>query len=183
MMRKTFLVFVSVAFALFFAACSDDSSSSINPILLPPADESINAKALSDSTGAEVDLTATGTLFKCDRVTEDSSLVVSNVLSGLVDAWSASMDITVEISFKENSDAAKKVVEAAKKEFSFSDSEFPADGGEDSDQVLFRGTKPISMSLKKLPEYIMSHCDTSKAKKSGSDESKSEKSESEDSED
>ena len=118
-----------------------------------------------------------GTSFKCDRVTEDSSLVVSNVLSGQVDAWTASMGITVEISFKENTDAAKKVVEAVNKEYSFSESEFPADGGEDSAQVLFRGTKTISMSLQKLPEYIMSHCDTSKAKKSGSDKSESEKSE------
>ncbi|WP_290744198.1 hypothetical protein [Fibrobacter sp. UBA4309] len=177
MIAKSRLFFASAVLAFFFAACSDDSSSSVNPILLPPADESFNAAAVEDSTGAEIDLTAMGTSFKCDRVTEDSSLVVSNVLSGQVDAWTASMGITVEISFKENTDAAKKVVEAVNKEYSFSESEFPADGGEDSDQVLFRGTKTISMSLQKLPEYIMSHCDTSKAKKSGSDKSESEKSE------
>ena len=173
MIAKSRLFFASAALALFFAACSDDSSSSGENIVRPPDDESFNAAAVEDSTGAEIDLTVMGTSFKCDRVTEDSSVVMSNVLSGLVDAWSASMNITVEISFKENSDAAKKVVEAAKKEFSFSDSEFPA---EDSDQVLFRGTKTVSMSLKKLPDYIMSHCDTSKAKKSGSEESEPEES-------
>lgn len=176
-MMKKFLAVVSVA--LFVAACGDDSSSSVDLVLRPPPDESFNAEAVEDSTGAEIGLSVLGTSFSCDRVTEDSSLVVTNELSGLVDAWSASASITVEVSFTKYSSAAKKVVEATREEFGFSKSQFKADG---EDNTTYIGSKTVSMKLKDLPKYLKSHCDTSKAKKSNKEESEEKDSEEKDSE-
>lgn len=176
-MLKKFLTVVSVA--LFVAACSDDSSSSVDLVLRPPPDESFNAEAVEDSTGAEIELSVMGTSFKCDRVTEDSSLVVTNVLSGLVDAWSASASITVEISLTEYTDAAKKFLDATKEEFDFSKSQFKADN---DDKTSYTGSKTVSMKLKELPKYLKSHCDTSKAKNSSKEKSEEKDSEEKDSE-
>ena len=174
---KKFLTVVSVA--LFIAACGDDSSSSVDLVLRPPPDESFNAEAVEDSTGAEISLSVMGTTFVCDRVTEDSSVVVTNELSGLVDAWSASASITVEVTFKKYSSAAKEVVDATREEFGFSKSQFKA---EDEDKTSYSGSKTISMKLKDLPKYLKSHCDTSKAKNSKKKESKEKDSEEKDSE-
>lgn len=176
-MLKKFLTVVSVA--LFAAACSDDSSSSAGYVLRPPPDESFNAEAVEDSTGAEIELTVMGTSFVCDRVTEDSSLVVSNVLSGVVDAWSATANITVEVSFAKYSTAAKEVVDATREEFSFSKSQFKA---ENDDKTSYSGSKTVSMKLKELPKYLMSHCDTSKAKNTYKEKSEDKDSEEKDSE-
>ena len=174
---KKFLTVVSVA--LFIAACGDDSSSSVDLVLRPPPDESFNAEAVEDSTGAEISLSVMGTSFVCDRVTEDSSVVVTNELSGLVDAWSASASITVEVTFKKYSSAAKEVVDATREEFGFSKSQFKA---EDEDKTSYSGSKTISMKLKELPKYLKSHCDTSKAKNSKKKESEEKDSEEKDSE-
>jgi hypothetical protein len=174
---KKFLTVVSVA--LFIAACGDDSSSSVDLVLRPPPDESFNAEAVEDSTGAEISLSVMGTSFVCDRVTEDSSVVVTNELSGLVDAWSASASITVEVTFKKYSSAAKEVVDATREEFGFSKSQFKA---EDEDKTSYSGSKTISMKLKDLPKYLKSHCDTSKAKNSKKKESEEKDSEEKDSE-
>lgn len=174
---KKFLTVVSVA--LFIAACGDDSSSSVDLVLRPPPDESFNAEAVEDSTGAEISLSVMGTTFVCDRVTEDSSVVVTNELSGLVDAWSASASITVEVTFKKYSSAAKEVVDATREEFGFSKSQFKA---EDEDKTSYSGSKTISMKLKDLPKYLKSHCDTSKAKNSKKKESEEKDSEEKDSE-
>lgn len=174
---KKFLTVVSVA--LFIAACGDDSSSSVDLVLRPPPDESFNAEAVEDSTGAEISLSVMGTSFVCDRVTEDSSVVVTNELSGLVDAWSASASITVEVTFKKYSSAAKEVVDATREEFGFSKSQFKA---EDEDKTSYSGSKTISMKLKDLPKYLKSHCDTSKVKNSKKKESEEKDSEEKDSE-
>jgi len=174
---KKFLTVVSVA--LLIAACGDDSSSSVDLVLRPPPDESFNAEAVEDSTGAEISLSVMGTSFVCDRVTEDSSVVVTNELSGLVDAWSASASITVEVTFKKYSSAAKEVVDATREEFGFSKSQFKA---EDEDKTSYSGSKTISMKLKDLPKYLKSHCDTSKAKNSKKKESEEKDSEEKDSE-
>ena len=174
---KKFLTVVSVA--LFIAACGDDSSSSVDLVLRPPPDESFNAEAVEDSTGAEISLSVMGTSFVCDRVTEDSSVVVTNELSGLVDAWSASASITVEVTIKKYSSAAKEVVDATREEFGFSKSQFKA---EDEDKTSYSGSKTISMKLKDLPKYLKSHCDTSKAKNSKKKESEEKDSEEKDSE-
>lgn len=174
---KKFLTVVSVA--LFIAACGDDSSSSVDLVLRPPPDESFNAEAVEDSAGAEISLSVMGTSFVCDRVTEDSSVVVTNELSGLVDAWSASASITVEVTFKKYSSAAKEVVDATREEFGFSKSQFKA---EDEDKTSYSGSKTISMKLKDLPKYLKSHCDTSKAKNSKKKESEEKDSEEKDSE-
>ena len=174
---KKFLTVVSVA--LFIAACGDDSSSSVDLVLRPPPDESFNAEAVEDSTGAEISLSVMGTSFVCDRVTENSSVVVTNELSGLVDAWSASASITVEVTFKKYSSAAKEVVDATREEFGFSKSQFKA---EDEDKTSYSGSKTISMKLKDLPKYLKSHCDTSKAKNSKKKESEEKDSEEKDSE-
>lgn len=174
---KKFLAVVSVA--LFVAACSDDSSSSVDLVLRPPPDESFNAEAVEDSTGAEIGLSVLGTSFTCDRVTEDSSLVVTNELSGFVDAWSATANITVDISFTEYSSEAKQIVAATREEFGFSKSQFKADS---DDKTSYTGSKTISMKLKELPKYLMSHCDTSKAKKSNKEESEEKDSKEKDSE-
>ena len=173
MTRTSFLLSVPVAIALFFAACSDDSSSSEELISRPPDDESFNAEAVEDSTGAEIELTVMGTSFSCDRKTDDTSFVVSNKLSGVVDAWEGAATITVNVSFADGSDYsskdkykadAKKVYEAAKKEFKFSDSTFPIVDSEDPYQISFSGSATVSMKLKDLPDYLKKHCDTSKAK-------------------
>ena len=75
---KKFLTVVSVA--LFIAACGDDSSSSVDLVLRPPPDESFNAEAVEDSTGAEISLSVMGTSFVCDRVTEDSPVLKMKIV-------------------------------------------------------------------------------------------------------
>ena len=168
MIAKSRQFFAFAVLAFFFAACSDDSSSSGEMVILPPDDESFNAEAVEDSTGAEIELTVMGTSFSCDRVTEDTSFVLSNKLSGIVDAWEGAANITVSVTFADESAfdsrseytaAAKKVFEAAKKEFDFSDSSFPVVDSDDPYQVSFTGTARVSMKLKNLPDYLKKHCD------------------------